>query len=266
MDYTTFTVTREGALARVTLDRSGVRNAFDETMIEELSRLFHLLAGDESVRVVVLSGAGPVFCAGADLNWMKRTADYTFEQNLEDARFFAGMVEKLYRLPQATVALVHGHCLGGGVGLASACDVVVASQDAVFALREVLLGIAPATISPYVLRKIGERWGRDYMLTGRKFDAARAHEIGLVNQVVDSPEDLEAAAERWIGRFMRVGPKALAATKALINATAWARIEDVQDDLADVIARLRASEEGREGFAAFFEKRRPKWDPSKQED
>lgn len=260
-DYTTFKVAREDAVVRVTLDRPDVRNAFDEVMIEELSRLFDALAVSESARVVVLAGAGEVFCAGADLNWMKRTANFTYEENLEDARFFAKMMEKLYRLPQATVALVQGPCLGGGVGLASCCDVVVASRDAVFALREVFLGIAPATISPYVLRKIGERWGRDYMLTGRKFDAVRAHEIGLVDQVVDSDGDLDAAAERWTQRFLRVGPKALAATKALINSTAWARIEDVQDHLAEVIARLRASEEGQEGFAAFFEKRRPKWDP-----
>jgi methylglutaconyl-CoA hydratase len=260
-EFTTFKLTKSDAVVRVTLDRPDVRNAFNEVMIEELSRLFDVLAGDESARVVVLAGAGEVFCAGADLNWMKRTADFSYEENLDDARFFAKMMEKLYRLPQATIALVQGPCLGGGVGLASCCDIVVASKDAVFALREVLLGIAPATISPYVLRKIGERWGRDYMLTGRKFDAARGHQIGLIDQVVETPGDLEAAAERWIRRFLRVGPKALAASKALINSTAWARIEDVQASLAEVIARLRASDEGQEGFAAFFEKRRPKWDP-----
>jgi methylglutaconyl-CoA hydratase len=259
--YTTFNMKREGAVMRITLDRPRVKNAFDETMIKELSSAFDGLAEDESTRVVVLAGAGEVFCAGADLNWMKRTAGYSYEENLEDARFFAKMVEKLYRLPQATVALVQGPCMGGGVGLVSACDVVVASKDAVFALREVLLGIAPATISPYVLRKIGERWSRDYMLTGRKFDATRGHEIGLVDMVVESAGDLDDAGARWAKRFMRAGPKAVAATKALINSTAWARIEDVQEGLAEVIARLRASDEGREGFAAFFEKRRPSWDP-----
>jgi methylglutaconyl-CoA hydratase len=260
-EYTTIKITQDQAVVRVTLDRPDVRNAFDERMIEELSRLFDALAESESARVVVLAGAGDVFCAGADLNWMKRTAGFSYEENLKDALFFAKMMEKLYRLPQATVAIVQGPCLGGGVGLVSCCDIVVAAKDAAFALREVLLGIAPATISPYVLRKIGERWGRDYMLTGRKFDAARGHEIGLVDQVVETSGDLDAAAERWTNRFLRVGPKALAATKALINSTAWAPIEDAQAGLAEVIARLRASEEGQEGFAAFFEKRRPKWDP-----
>jgi methylglutaconyl-CoA hydratase len=259
--YETINMTRDGGVMRITLNRPDVRNAFDEKMIEELATAFDGLAGDDATRVVVLSGAGDLFCAGADLNWMKRTAGYSYERNLEDARFFAKMVEKLYRLPQATVALVHGACLGGGVGLVSACDVVVAAKDTAFALREVLLGIAPATISPYVLRKIGERWSRDYMLTGRKFDAARGYEIGLVDQIVNSPGDLDEAGRRWARRFMRAGPQAVAATKALINHTAWARIEDVQDDLAEVIAKLRASDEGQEGFAAFFEKRRPKWDP-----
>jgi methylglutaconyl-CoA hydratase len=257
--YSTLRVERVGHLLTITLNRPEVRNAFDETMIAELARAFESVAADESVRVVTLAGKDGTFCAGADLNWMRRVAGYSYEENLADARVFAKMIEKLYRLPQATIAAVDGPCLGGGVGLVSACDVVVASTEAVFALREVLLGIAPATISPYVLRKIGERWGRDYMLTGRKFDAARAHEIGLVAEVVERPE-LEAAAARWARRFLHAGPKAVAATKKLINEVAWARIEDVQDSLAEVIARLRASDEGQEGFAAFFEKRRVRWD------
>ena len=258
-NFTTFRYETSGPVARITLDRPEVRNAFDDTMIAELSRAFDALVGDGAVRVVVLTGAGSTFCAGADLNWMKRVAGYSHEQNLQDARVFAKMIEKLYRLPQATLALVNGACMGGGVGLVSACDVVVASAEASFALREVLLGIAPATIAPYVLREIGERWARDYMLTGRKFDAHRAREIGLADEVMAASE-LAEAAEHWAGRFLHAGPGAVAATKELINKAAWARIEDVQDGLAETIARLRASEEGREGFAAFFEKRKPKWD------
>jgi methylglutaconyl-CoA hydratase len=257
--YTTFRYEARGPVARVTLDRPPVRNAFDDTMIAELTRAFDALAEDGTVRVVLLTGAGSTFCAGADLNWMKRVADYSHDENLQDARVFAKMMEKLYRLPQATLALVNGACLGGGVGLVSTCDVVVASAEASFALREVLLGIAPATIAPYVLRKIGERWARDYMLTGRKFDADRAREMGLVDEVVAASELVEAG-ERWTRRFLHAGPGAVAATKELINKVAWARIEDVQDGLAETIARLRASDEGREGFAAFFEKRKPRWD------
>jgi methylglutaconyl-CoA hydratase len=259
MAYTTFKLEKTGPLARVTLDRPDVRNAFDEIMIQELSNVADELAADDAVRVVVLTGAGKVFCAGADLNWMKKVANYSYEENLEDARFFAKMMEKLYRLPKATIAMVNGACMGGGVGLVSTCDVVVASSEAVFALREILLGIAPATISPYVLRKIGERWAHDYFLTGRKFDAARGHEMGLVNDVVE-PGDLEAQTERWVKRFLHAGPEALKATKELINKVAWNDIENIQDYMAEMIAKLRGSDEGQEGFNAFFEKRKPEWD------
>ena len=259
MSYTTFKLDKNGPLARITLDRPDVRNAFDEVMIEELSSVADELATDDDVRVLVLTGAGKVFCAGADLNWMKKVATYSYEENLEDARFFAKMMEKLYRLPKATIAMVNGPCMGGGVGLVSTCDVVVASTDAVFALREILLGIAPATISPYVLRKIGERWAHDYFLTGRKFDAARGHEMGLVNDVT-APADLEAQTQRWVKRFLHAGPEALKATKELISEVAWSSIEEVQDYMAETIAQLRGSDEGQEGFNAFFDKRKPEWD------
>jgi len=258
-DFSTFDIETDGPIARLTLSRHEVRNAFDEVMIQELSGAFELLADDDNVRVLVLTGAGAVFCAGADLNWMKKMAKYSYEENLEDARFFAKMIEKLYRLPKATIAMVNGPCMGGGVGLVSACDVVVASIEAVFALREILLGIAPATISPYVLRKIGENHARDYFLTGRKFDAERACDIGLVNDVV-SPADLESQTMRWAKRFLHAGPEALKATKEVINKVAWSSIEDIQNDMAETIARLRGSDEGQEGFAAFFEKRKPNWD------
>lgn len=257
--YATLRLAIDGPVARITLDRPEVRNAFDEVMIGELSRAADELAANDDVRVVVLTGSGKVFCAGADLNWMKKVSNYSYEENLEDARVFAKMMEKLYRLPKATIAMVNGPCMGGGVGLVSTCDVVVASSEAAFALREILLGIAPATISPYVLRKIGERYARDYFLTGRRFDAARGCEIGLVDEVV-APGDLEAQTQRWARRFLRAGPSALRATKELINRVSWARIEDVQDYMAETIAKLRGSEEGQEGFAAFFEKRKPKWD------
>jgi len=228
-------------------------------MIGELAAAFNEIAGDGSVRVLVLTGAGDVFCAGADLNWMKRVAAYSYEQNLEDARVFAKMIEALYRLPVATIGMVNGPCMGGGVGLVSACDVVVSSTSAVFALREILLGIAPATISPYVLRKIGERYARDYFLTGRKFDAKRGSEIGLVDDVV-SPGELEGQVTRWTKRFLHAGPQAVRATKELINRVAWSSIEDVQEEMARMIATLRCSAEGQEGFNAFLEKRKPSWD------
>jgi len=259
MSYTTFNLTYEGPVARLTLDRPDVRNAFDEVMIGELATAFDEVANNDAARVMVLTGAGEVFCAGADLNWMKRVAKYSYEENLEDARVFAKMLEALYRLPKPTIAMVNGACMGGGVGLISACDVVVASTNAVFALREILLGIAPATISPYVLRKMGERYAHDYFLTGRKFDAQRGYEIGVIDDVV-APDDLESQTTRWTKRFMHAGPEAVRATKELINQVSWAKIEDIQDSMAEMIARLRNSDEGQEGFAAFFERRKAQWD------
>jgi methylglutaconyl-CoA hydratase len=259
MAYTTLRVEKEATVARVTLDRGAVRNAIDETMIAELTDAVRSLGGDDTVRVVVLTGAGDVFSAGADLNWMKKVAQYSFEQNVEDALTFARMMEALYRLPKATIARVNGACLGGGVGLVSACDVAVAVRDAKFALREVLLGIAPAAISPYVLRKMSQAHAHDYFLTGRVFDAERAREIGLVNEAVES-ELLDAEIDVWIQRFLHAGPKAIAASKALINKVAWSSIEEIQEYTARTIAGLRGSPEGKEGFAAFFEKRKAEWD------
>jgi hypothetical protein len=170
MTYTTFRLEKTGPVARVTLDRPSVKNAFDDILIRELTDALGVIARDDTVRVMVLTGAGDVFSAGADLNWMKKVAQYTFEQNVEDAMIFARMLEALYRLPKPTIARVNGACMGGGVGLVSACDVAVSSQHAQYALREILLGIAPAAISPYVLRKIGETQAHDYFLTGRTFD------------------------------------------------------------------------------------------------
>jgi methylglutaconyl-CoA hydratase len=259
MSYTTLRLERDKSVAHVTLDRPEVRNAIDETMIEELAAVTRVLASDDTVRVVVLTGAGEVFSAGADLNWMKKVAQYSFDENVKDAMTFARMIESIYRLPKATIARVNGACMGGGVGLVSACDVAVASRDAKFALREILLGIAPSAISPYVLRKIGESQAHDYFLTGRTFDGERAREIGLINEVVE-PELLDAEIDVWIQRFLHAAPKAIAATKALINKVSWSSIEEIQEYTARTIAGLRGSPEGKEGFAAFFEKRKPDWD------
>lgn len=259
MAYTTFRLEKTGVVARVTLDRPTVKNAFDDVLIGELTDALGVIAKDDGVRVLVLTGAGDVFSAGADLNWMKKVAKYTFDQNVADALVTARMLEALYRLPKPTIARVNGACLGGGVGLVSACDVAVSTRDAKFALRETLLGIAPAMISPYVLRKIGETHAHDYFLTGRTFDAERAREIGLINEVVE-PNALDAATDTWVKRFLKAGPNAIAASKQLISRVSWSPINEVQEFTARTIAGLRGSEEGQEGFASFFEKRKPKWD------
>jgi methylglutaconyl-CoA hydratase len=257
--YTTFKFETTGPVVRVTLDRPAVKNAFDDVLIGELTDALETIARDDAIRVMVLTGAGDVFSAGADLNWMKKVATYGFEKNVEDALTFARMIEALYRLPKATIARINGACLGGGVGLVSACDVAVSVPDAKFALREILLGIAPSAISPYVLRKMGEAHAHDYFLTGRSFDARRAREIGLVNEVVER-DLLDDEVTVWVNRFLHAGPKAVAATKQLINRVSWSSIEEIQDYTARTIASLRGSDEGREGFNAFFEKRKPNWD------
>jgi methylglutaconyl-CoA hydratase len=208
---------------------------------------------------MVLTGRGDAFSAGADLGWMRKMANYSYDENVADAGKLADLMEALYMTPQATIARVNGPTIGGGLGLVSACDIAVASTTAFFALREVRLGITPAVISPYVIRKIGERNARDYFLTGRKIDAVSAELIGLVNEVAE-PDKLDAAVDRWSRRFLRCGPEAVRACKELIATVAGRPIGEVKDYTADMIARLRASDEGREGFTAFFDKRKPNWD------
>lgn len=258
--YETIELVAEGAVRTVWLNRPAVKNAFNETLIAELTDVCKRLAADDAARVVILSGRGEVFSAGADLNWMKKVGGYSFDENLEDARTFAKMMEGLYRLPQATLAAINGPCIGGGVGLASACDVAVASDRAFFSLAEIRLGIAPAAISPYVIRKIEERNAREFFLTGKRFDAAKAYEIGLVNAVV-AHDQLATEVSSWQKSFLRAAPGAVKVCKELIGRVASGTIEDVQDYTAETISKLRGAPEAREGFAAFFEKRRPAWDP-----
>jgi methylglutaconyl-CoA hydratase len=258
--YTTIDIEKRGPVAKLWLDRAKVRNVFNDEMIGDLARACDELSKDEKVRVVTLSGRGEIFSAGADLNWMQKVAKYTYEQNIDDARRFASMMEALYRLPQATIAAINGPCIGGGVGLLSTCDVAVASDKAFFSLAEIRLGIVPAVISPYVIRKIEERKAREYFLTGKRFDADTAREIGLVNEVVPAGE-FDGAVDRWEQSFLKSAPGALKACKELIARVSRAPIDDVQDYTAETISKLRIAPEGQEGFAAFFEKRRPKWDP-----
>jgi methylglutaconyl-CoA hydratase len=257
--YRTIHVQEEVPLVTFTLSRPDVRNAFDETLIAELTQAVRSIEARRDLRVAVLTGAGDVFSAGADLNWMRRVADYSYEENVADAMGLADLVETLYMMPQATIARVNGPCIGGGLGLVAACDIAVASNAAFFAFREVRLGITPATISPYVIRKIGERNARDCFLTGRRIDAEAAKTIGLVNEVVD-PAVLDETVARWAQRFLHSGPEAVKASKQLIARVSRAQIREVKAYTADLIAKLRGSEEGKEGFAAFFEKRKPKWD------
>jgi methylglutaconyl-CoA hydratase len=256
--YVTIRVERDGRVARVWLDRPKVRNAFNALMIGELRQALSTLAGDEAVRVVVLSGRGTSFCAGADLAWMRDVARFSREENLRETLDLAECLHDLYSLPKPTVARVNGPAIGGGTGFLAACDIAVASTEARFGLSEVKIGVVPAAISPYVLRRIGEGRARRYFLTGERFDARRAEEIGLVNAAV-APAELDAKVEGIVSSLLSSGPEALAKAKELLTRVPGMSFEEAKRYTAEMIASLRTSAEAQEGMAAFLEKRKPKW-------
>lgn len=259
MKYETLAIERRGPVATVWMDRPEVFNAFNEQLISELTAACLELDADTSVRVVVLAGRGRHFSAGADLNWMRRAADSTEAENLADSRKFATMLRALSGLSKPSIARVQGAALGGGTGLAAACDMAIAADDASFATSEVRFGIIPAVISPYVLRAIGPRHALRYFQSAERFDAAEAKAMGLVNEVV-APEALDAAVDRLVQALLACGPQAQLAAKQLITALAGRPIDDaIGEETALRIARQRATEEAREGFVAFFEKRPPAW-------
>ena len=246
-------------VGRITLDRPELRNAFDDALIRELQKSFEELQSDPAVRVVVLAGNGPAFCAGADLNWMKRMAAYGYDENLADAQALATMLATLERLPKPTIARVHGPVFAGGTGLVAACDIAVGTPEAKFCLSEAKLGLSPATISPYVIRAMGERLARRYFLTAEVFDAEEAQRIGMLSFVVP-PEKLDPAVEELVKHLLAGGPEAHAKIKALIRAVAGRRPDDdLVGETAKYIAEIRGSPEGREGIAAFLEKRKASW-------
>jgi methylglutaconyl-CoA hydratase len=259
MSYETLAIERSGAVATVWMDRPDVFNAFNEQLIAELAAACAELDADASVRVVVLAGRGRHFSAGADLNWMRRAADSTEADNLADSRKFAAMLRTLANLSKPTIARVQGAALGGGTGLAAACDMAIAADDASFATSEVKFGIIPAVISPYVLRAIGPRHALRYFQSAERFNAAEAKAMGLVNEVV-ALDELDAAVDRLAQALLACGPQAQLAAKQLIAALTGRPIDDaVREETAIRIARQRATEEAREGFAAFFDKRPPAW-------
>ena len=245
-------------ITTVTLNRPDVRNAFNEEMIGELAAFAESVPADGSVRAVVMRGAGPVFSAGADVQWMSKMLGYSREENLGDARRAAQMFLALDRIPVPVVGRIHGAALGGGSGLAAICDVVIAADDAVFGFTEVVLGILPAMISPYVVRKIGLSAARELCLTGARFPAARAREIGLVHTVVPEVE-LDRAIDAQLAVFRKAAPSAVAATKRLLTEVYGRRPADVLALTVDHIANQRVSPEGQEGLKAFLEKRTAAW-------
>jgi methylglutaconyl-CoA hydratase len=252
-------VEKKGGVARVTLNRPEVRNAFDDALILQLTKVLREIEEDPAVRAVVLAGNGPAFCAGADLNWMKRMAGYGYEQNLADAQALADMLAALDRMPKPTIARVHGPAFAGGTGLVAACDIAVGTPEAKFCFSEAKLGLSPATISPHVLRAIGERAARRYFLTAEVFDAEEARRIGLLTLLVENTS-IDETVERLLTHLVAGGPEALKEIKLLVRAVAGRPVDDaLAADTARRIAEIRVSAEGREGIASFLEKRKPSW-------
>lgn len=256
MNYARLLIHTRPAVAEVRLNRPAQHNAFDETLIAELTDSFTRLGRDASVRAVVLAGAGPSFCAGADLAYMGRVAAYSPEENRADARAIQRMFAAIAECPKVTIARVHGAAIGGGAGLAAVCDVVIAAEEAQFALSEVRLGLVPAVIGPYVVEKIGMGAARALFVTGERFGAEEALRIGLAQQVVPAA-DLDAAVERRVEMARQAGPEAVAAAKRLLRDIAGRTPTEAADLTVECIAALRASPEGQEGIRAFLEKRRP---------
>src|SRR5215210_6918601 len=257
-DYEHLRIGHGDAVATVSLARPDARNALNEELIGELARCMEELAEDDDVRVVVLTGEGDFFCAGADVRYMRETASFSYEENLEDARRLAAMFGAVDECSKPVVARVRGAAVGGGVGLVAAADVVVVEEGTVFAFSEVRLGISPATIAPFVLRKIGQSQTRALFLTGERFDAERAREIGLVHEVA-AEGDLDPVVQEKVAGLLAGGPEALAATKALLRELRDADPGEATEIMARRIADLRTGEEGQEGLGAFLEKREPSW-------
>lgn len=251
---------RDGGIVRMTLNRPDVRNAFDEAVIAALIAAARETARDRTVRAVVLSGNGKAFCAGADLAWMAKAVAYSREDNRRDAEDLSRMLEALDTLPVPLIGKVHGAAIGGGAGLVAVCDIVVSAEDALFGFSEVKLGIIPAVISPYVVPKIGVSAARELFLTGARFTAARARQVGLVHQVVASAE-LDRTVDNYLRELLTSGPEAIAAAKALIREIGGSRAADVIGLTTTRIAEQRVSPEGQEGMRAFLEKRKPEWAP-----
>jgi methylglutaconyl-CoA hydratase len=259
--YLSIEVDVRAAVAVVTLNRPDIHNAFDEVLIAELTAALKRLDRDRAVRAVVLTGSGKSFCAGADLNWMKKTAAYSRAQNLADAKALANMLSTLNGLTKPTIARAHGAVFGGGVGLVACCDIAVGESSAVFALSEARLGLIPATIAPYVVDAIGARAARRYFLSGERFTATEAFRLGLLHDLAPLPE-LDARINEILGALVTAGPGAQAECKALIQAVAR-RSADARmiADTARRIARVRTSPEAKEGVAAFLAKRKASWVP-----
>ncbi len=258
-DFKTITVENTGNITWVTLNRPEVHNAMNEEMISELTNTFKSFYDNENSRVIILKGNGKSFCAGADLNYMKGIAQFGFEENVKDGKKLANLFKTIYNCPVPTIAVVHGASYGGANGLIAACDIAIAEENTTFAFSEVKIGIAPATISPFVIKRIGEYGAKELMTTGKRFKAKEAERWNLINKAVKDGE-LEKVLNEYIDQFLTSAPEAVKTTKKLIEKViSSGSLDSTIEDMAELIAELRASKEGQEGMAAFLEKRKPYW-------
>jgi methylglutaconyl-CoA hydratase len=259
MNYETLQVQIVNKVAIVWMAREKLRNAFNERSIAELTHAFEALGADDGVRVIVLGGHGPAFCAGADLEWMRRMAGYSHDENLADADRLAAMLRTIDACPKPVIARVHGDAYAGGVGLVAVCDIVVASHEAGFCLSEVKLGLVPATIAPYVIRALGEQHARRYFITAERFDSAEAFRVGLVHLLVPA-EQLDAQINELLGQLLQTSGAAVTEAKRLVREVGGRPIDPalIAQTVA-LIAAVRASPDAREGVGAFLEKRKPRW-------
>ena len=258
MDYTTIQYTKANKVAHVTFCRPKIHNAFNATVITEMSDVFTRIAADDDIRVVLLTGEGKSFCAGADLNWMRSVIDQSFEENLTESNALADLFYQIYTCKRPVVGRINGAAIGGGTGFVAVCDIAIAARSAKFSFSEVKIGVVPACIGPYVIKKMGEGKARELFITGERMNAERAFEVGLVNKVVDDDE-LDAEVEALIASILTSGPEAVAMAKRLVSEVPGMTAEQFKPFTAEMIARLRISEEGQEGMDAFLNKRKPAW-------
>ena len=258
MSFDTLTYDRKDRIGRITFSRPEVHNAFNSRMIEELYELFERIKRDKGLRVVILTGVGKSFCAGADLNWMRAVKNYGYERNFSESLQLAEVLNLIYTCPKPVIGRINGAAIGGGTGFVAVCDISIASSSAVFSFSEVKIGIVPACISPYVVRRVGEGRTREFFLTGERLSAEQAFRAGLVNRIAE-PEQLDSAVDEMVQQILTSGPDALTCCKDLLAAIAEQSIQETKVHTAKVIANLRKSDEGQEGMDAFLNKRKPKW-------
>jgi len=258
MEYTVLKYEKDGMIARVTFNRPEIHNAFNSTVITEMSDLFTEIGKDDDIRVVVLTGAGKSFCAGADLNWMRGVIKQSYDENLAESNALADLFYQIYTFKRPVVGMINGAAIGGGTGFVAVCDIAIAAESAKFSFSEVKIGVVPACIGPYVIKKMGEGKARELFITGERMKAKRAFKVGLVNKVV-ADDRLQAEVDELIKSILTSGPEAVAMAKKLVSEVPPMTPDQFKPYTAEMIAKLRVSDEGQEGMDAFLNKRKPNW-------